>query len=445
MPPQAPEIEQAVLGALLLEPVAFEAVEDILRADDFYLPANRLVFQAMTSLRTSARPVDMLTVTEELNRRQELAAAGGPFYISQLASLVASSAHIGYHARVVRDKSDARRLIRIASEVMQRAYDPAEDIAAVVEHAEELLTGLATGNNGVSSASLEEVLQQVVSYARQQEELRRCGQAVAIPTGLPLLDKHLSGGFRPTDLIVLGGRPSMGKTQLSLAFIKAAARSGKHVLMASIEMAERMIGSRYLLEDERIDDSHLHTGQLSNEEWQAVEEQTAALRDLPVRIASDHQICHLHHIRSEARRLKRRGELDMLVIDHLGRIRTGQVFSHRYLEIGYITGELKNLAKELDIPVLLLSQLSRLPKGAVRSTPQLEDLRESGDIEQDADLVLLLHRPDYYVPDAIDSKGVPWAGRGKIVIAKHREGVRNTEVIFYYDERFKKVGDRPFR
>lgn len=233
----------------------------------------------------------------------------------------------------------------------------------------------------------------------------------------------------------------MGKTQHALSFAKGAGLSGKNVLFISIEMTAIQLINRYLLEDNRINGYNLRTGQMSPYEWNALDEKTRELSNMQLQIADSPDIRYLNNIRSEARRLHRKGKLDIMIIDYLGLIRTNIKFDKRYLEIGYITGELKNLCKELNIPIILLSQLNRAQKGTVKE-PQLDDLRESGDIEQDADIVLFIHKPDYYNPEIKDSKGVPWKGRGKLIISKYRKGARNQPVIFYHDERYKKIWDK---
>jgi len=444
VPPQAPELKAAVLGALLIETTAFQEVEDLLQPEDFYNPAHQTLYRAMLRLRNRRSPIDLLTVMEELSSQNELEGTGGPLFLTELTTHIASSAHIWYHAEIVKVKADLRRLIRIAAELYHRAHNAAEDPRELMEDFEKLLTEVFTGASGSLSSLLPDVLRQTIVQATQAAELHQAGKQVGIPTGLHKLDKALGGGWHAPDLIILGARPSMGKTQLALFFAKSAAQAGNHVLFVSGEMAATQLGGRYLLEDERIDPAHLRSGQMTPEEWNAMEETAGQLWDLPIHIAAGHEIRHLHHIRSEARRLKRKGQLQMMIMDHLGLTRTGQKFQNRYQEIGYITGELKNLAKELDIPILLLSQLSRPPKGTGIRMPQLEDLRESGDIEQDADVVLIIHKPDYYDADAVDSKGEPWKGRGKLFMAKNREGVRNSELIFYHDSRYKRIGDKAF-
>lgn len=439
--PQATELEEAVLGALLVESRAYLDIEDQLTPDDFYSERNQIVYKAIVSLSSKRNPVDMLTVVQELKRSGDLESIGGPLYIAELAEKVASSVHIVYHAQIISQKAKARKLIRIATEVAVKAYDEAFDIDEIQEELEMSLTELASNSRDCQSVSMGEALAEAMETAAKTQELREKGVQTSIPTGLNTLDEILAGGWSAPDLIILGARPSMGKTQHSLSFAKAAAEAGKEILFVSIEMKRTQLVNRYLLEDDRINSRHLKSGQMSPEEWSAIDERAGQLWNLKLNIADHHNIRYINNLKSEARRLKRKGKLQMMIIDYLGLIRTNMKFQSRQLEIGYITGELKNLAKELDIPIILLSQLNRPMKGTAVKEPQLEDLRESGDIEQDADIVVFIHKPDYYNPDVQDSKGVPWKNRGKLILSKYREGARNQPIIFHHDNRYKKIWD----
>lgn len=439
--PQAIELEEAVLGALLIESKAYQEIEDILTPNDFYSEKNQIIYKAIVSLSVKRNPIDMLTVVQELKSSGELDVIGGPLYIADLSDKIASSAHIIYHAQIISQKAKSRKLIRIASELSVKAYDETLDVEETLEELEMSLTELASNSSDCQSVSMGEALTEAMETASKTQELREKGIQVAIPTGLNTLNDILAGGWSAPDLIILGARPSMGKSQHSLSFAKAAAEAGKEVLFVSIEMKRTQLVNRYLLEDDRINSRHLKSGQMSTEEWSAMDERAGQLWNLKLNIADHHNIRYINNLKSEARRLKRKGKLQMMIIDYLGLIRINMKFQSRQLEIGYITGELKNLAKELDIPIILLSQLNRPMKGTAIKEPQLEDLRESGDIEQDADIVLFIHKPDYYNPDVQDSKGVLWKGRGKLILSKYREGARNQPIIFHHDNRYKKIWD----
>lgn len=440
--PQAVELEEAVLGALMLEKEAFAIVESLLQADDFYNPTNQIIFKAISELATKRNPIDLLTVAEQLKKMGELEKVGGPVYISQLTDKVASAAHLDFHSKIVKQKAQAREIISIASKVTEMAFDETQDVDEIKETLEQSFSSLTSNNNRFQSLDMKAALKAAIDKASQIQTDKEAGKITAIPTGLFNLDQEFSGGWRSPDLIVVGGRPSMGKTQHALSFAKAAAKANKHCCFISIEMNATQLVNRFLLEDDRISGYNLRTGQMSSEEWSALDYKASEFYNLPIHIADHHNIRYLNNIKSEARRLHRRGELDIMIIDYLGLIRTNMKFQSRYLEIGYITGELKNLAKELNVPIILLSQLNRPMKGTAVKQPQLEDLRESGDIEQDADIVLFIHKPDYYDPNAVSQQdGLSWVNRGLLIIAKYREGSRNNAVIFHHDNRYKKITD----
>ena len=441
LPPRSIEAETAVIGSLLLESKAFLEIEDILSPEDFYDKSHEIIFSAISRLNAKRAPIDLVAVTEELRLMGELENIGGPYALAKFTSGVVSSAHIKQHAYYVKGKSIARKLIRITSEIQSKAYDESEDITETLESLEMMLTELITNSTEFQSIEMPEAISITLDKAAKIQELRNTGVNPNIPTHLKSLTKEFAGGWRAPDLTVIGARPSMGKTQHALSIAETASMSGINTLFVSIEMTVPQLVNRLLLEDERISEYNIRNGELSNQEWEAMDERAAQLYSAKLHIADNHNIRYLPNIKSEARRLKRKGKLGLLIIDYLGLIKTNMKFAMRQLEIAYITGELKALAKELDIPIILLSQLSRPVKGHVVKEPQLEDLRESGDIEQDADIVLFIHKPDYYDPDAKDSNGIAWKNRGKLLIAKYREGTRNNTIIFSHDNRYKKIFD----
>jgi replicative DNA helicase len=284
-------------------------------------------------------------------------------------------------------------------------------------------------------------IQKTLSYLADVQKRRERGETVGIPTGLTELDNRFQGGWHAPDLIVLGGRPSMGKTQFALHFAKSASRNGNHCLFVSIEMTVEQLIKRFLIEDERLSLGAMERGEMKDEEWICIDKKIAEIESLNLNIADSHNIRNLSNIKALARKLKRAGRLDILIIDYLQLIKTNQSFGTRDIEIGHITGELKNLAKELNIPIILLAQLNRQQKTVEVKEPKLEDLRESGNIEQDADKVIFPHRPTYYDPNAAQTNGLSWKNRGKLIIAKNREGVKDETVYFRHDNRFKKIFD----
>jgi replicative DNA helicase len=440
--PQAPELEQAILGALMLDKDAYQAISGILAPEMFYSSANEAVFRAIRTLSDKRRPVDMLTVVEALKEAGELEAAGGPAYISSLTLGVAGASHIEFHARIVSQKYLARKVILLTGEIQNRAFDETEDIADVIESLEAGLTELSLSRSHSEAIPMSEAVRNALEQAAKTQNDEQGGKSTAIPTGIGQLTRDFHGGWKAPDLIILAARPSMGKTQLVIHFAKSAAMAGKDVLFISIEMTATQLVNRLLLENDRISAYNLATGRMSAEEWEAVDARAAEIWDLKIHIADTPEARYLDAICSEARRLKRKGTLDMLVIDYLGLILVrNQQFERRQLEIARITGTLKSLAKELNIPVMLLSQLNRPAKGYEGNEPRLFDLRESGDIEQDADKVLFIHRPSYH-----DRENTEWRNKGKLIIGKNREGERNQFVKFFHDKNFKKIwgdGDAP--
>lgn len=772
--PSAVDAENAIIGALLIDSNAYKEIESIVKSDDFYVEKNKIIFNSIERLNSRHSVIDMVTVMQELMSLGKLDDIGGPYELSQATNAVTSSSHIKYHAEIVKEKSTARKLIELSSKIVDKSFDQSEPINETIEYFEKAITEVNTGSSENASISLAQALKLSTDKAAEIQSMREKGIDISIKTGLSELNREFNGGFRSPDLIIIGGRPSMGKalrmdakiltvdgfvlnkdlkigdkiasidgkesfvtgiypqgivetyeiefsdgriiecckdhlwevnsskfknktlvlstlqikdrltkkrykgrmsipmycgsfgvkknfiinpyligvligdgsltngvewckpdiyiaekiskmidekhsvksysdnrfsiigtkgkniylnelrklglynthsyerfipieymnssreqrlellnglldtdgdidklgsisfnstserlandvqklcwslgyrcsirrrksmlngiimrdsfrlhisgknqyelfslprkkeriksrkvkpltiisvkqksicecqcisvsherslyitddyivthnTQLGLHFAKHAALSNKHVLFVSIEMTASQLADRLLLEDDRISMYNLRTGHLSMDEWKAIDAQAGNLYNLNINIADSHNIRYINNIKSEARRMKRQNKLDILFIDYLGLIRTNMKFGTRDLEIGYITGELKNLAKELNVPVVLLSQLSRPPKGMTVKEPQLEDLRESGNIEQDADIVLFIHRPSYYDPAVTTSTGESWENKGKLIIAKYREGARNRDIIFRHDDNFKKIFD----
>lgn len=443
LPPQSRELEQSVLGALMLEKNAFFTIENIISSKDFYDSVNAEIFQCISNLANDNHPIDMLTVVEQLRKDGQLEAIGGPVYIAELTDRIGSTAHIDYHARIIKQKSAARDLISFSNTLSSMAYDETNDVADIMEFAEKGVTDISSIKS-IENVVLDmrQAVKQAVESISQEQTDRLSGKVRAIPTGLTDLDKKLFGGWKAPDLIVIGGRPGMGKTQFALLFGKSSGNSKKDCLMISIEMTSIQLINRYLLENEEIDDYRLETGQLNPYEWEMLDQRAKELSELNMYIADHHSICYLNNIKSLARKMHRAGKLKLMIIDYLGLIETGMKFGTRDQEIGYITKSLKNLCKELNIPIILLAQLSRPPKGVNVLPPKLDDLRESGNIEQDADIVIFPHRPTYYEQkDATADEIKKWENRGGLIIAKHRKGVKDAKVYFKHDKRFKKIFD----
>jgi replicative DNA helicase len=438
-PPQAQELEEAVLAALMTEPKAIDRIN--LRSDDFYNQKHQVIFTAITRIREKREPVDLLTVMDELKATGTLEEAGGVAYLAEVSDKISSASHIEHHAAIIKQKAIARRIIAQSYNVIQKAYDETEDVQDVMEYLESSFTELRTGSTASHYIDAKTAVKRTLNYLVDIQDKKQRGETVAIPTGLNALDQAFNGGWTAPDLVIIGGRPSMGKTQFALHFAKTAAAHDKHCLFISIEMTVEQLIMRILTEDERIHLYDMKKGQLDSEQWRAIDEKIKEFENSTLYIADDHNIRNLTEIKANARKLHREGQLDMLVIDYLQLIKTNMQFGTRDLEIGYITGELKNLAKELNIPVILLAQLSRPSKGARVQLPVLSDLRESGNIEQDADKVIFPHRPSYYDPNARDKYGNSWENRGVLIIGKDREGIKDQVIHFKTDDRFKKIFD----
>jgi len=439
VPPHSKELEEAVLAAIMIEKGAIDRVN--LRSDDFYHPQNQIIFTIIERLRDEKKPIDLLTVVEELNKASSLDKAGGAVYIAEISGKVASAAHVEHHAAIIKQKAVARKIIAHSYGVIERAFDDSEDVKDVIEHMEKGFTQIRSGSETAHYINAQAAIKRTLNYLVDIQDKKQKGETVAIPTGLNNLDIAFNGGWTAPDLVIIGGRPSMGKTQFALHFAKTAASHKKHCLFISIEMTVEQLIMRILTEDERI---HLHdmkSGQLDKEQWKAIDEKTVDIMNSTLYIADHPNIRNLTEIKANARKLHREGQLDMLIIDYLQLIKTNMQFGTRDLEIGYITGELKNLAKELSIPVILLAQLNRPPKGMRVQLPVLSDLRESGNIEQDADKVIFPHRPSYYDPNEVDKYGRSWKNRGVLIIGKDREGVKDNVIHFSHDDRFKKIWD----
>lgn len=434
----------------MLESKAFSEIEGILSPDDFYDDANAKIFASIAGLSNKQEPIDMATVAQELRKKGELESVGGPLYISQLTEKVGSAAHIEFHARIIAQKSLARKIISAASDISRMAFDETVDVDDVIEEYEKSFSRLTFKSSSFQSVEMDVAIKMFSEYVQNIQKMRNQGGLVAVPTHLRKLDKALDGGFRGGELNIIGARPSMGKTQHSLAMAISESNSGINVFYVSIEMKLTQLMLRLVLEDDMINKTNLRTGQMTNSEWIEFDRKIGQLYGSTLNISDHHSIRYLQNIKSEARRLHRQNKLDIMFIDYLQLIRTNLKFQSRQLEVAYITGELKALAKELDIPIVALAQLNRPAKGTRPKEPDLEDLREAGDIEQDADIVMMLHLPLYYVnqytegddrQSATKSFIEEWTNRGMLIIRKSREGVRNNTVCFRHDERYKKIWD----
>ena len=429
VPPQSKELEEAVLGAIMLEKSAFDTVVEILKPECFYAEAHQSIFKAMKSLADKSLPIDLLTVVEELKFKGELELVGGPYYVSKLTNAVVSSANIEAHARIVLQKFIQRELIRISGEIIGDAYEDTTDVFDLLDDAESKLFEIT--NNHLRSA-FEDINTVLVKTIQRIEDMRNRDEDITgVPSGFPSLDK-LTYGWQQTDLIVLAARPSVGKTAFALNLARSAAlhpTKPTPVVFFSLEMSSSQLVQRILSAESEIWLEKITRGKLEEHEMkQLYKRGIERLSNAPIYI-DDTAALNIFELRAKCRRLKNKHDIGLIIIDYLQLMSGGgdNKNGNREQEISKISRDLKGLAKELKVPIIALSQLSRevekRKEGA--KIPQLSDLRESGAIEQDADMVMFLYRPEYYDITA-NEMGESNKGETYVKIAKHRNGSLDT-------------------
>lgn len=420
LPPQATDLEEAVLGALMLDKEALTDVIDILKKESFYKEDHQSIYEAILDLFQKSEPIDILTVTQELKKKGTLEEVGGPFYIAQLTNRVASSANVEFHARIISQKHIQRELIKISSETIKSAYDETIDVFDLLDQAEASLFEVAEGNIRKSYDDMNKLLHKAV---KQLEIISKQDGTSGVPTGFANLDR-VTGGFQKSDMIVLAARPGMGKT----AFVLSLARNSavdykKGVAVFSLEMSSLQLVNRLIASETEISAEKLKKGNLEPHEWEQLNARIGKLTNAPIFI-NDTPGLTVFELRAQCRRLKAEKDIQMVIIDYLQLMSAGtsEGKGNREQEISTISRAIKGIAKELDIPIIALSQLSRAveTRGGDKK-PMLSDLRESGAIEQDADMVMFIYRPEYYGLTE-DAEGNPTQGLGELIIAKHRNG-----------------------
>ncbi len=433
--PQAREIEQAVLGALMIDKDAYTVVCEMLRPESFYEPRNQKIYSAIRELELHEQPVDIWTVAEQLAKQGDLEDIGGPAYITELSSRVGSSANIEYHAKIVAQKALARELIKYAGNIETNAFDETLDIDDVMQDAEGKLFELSQTNMKKDYVQIDPVLDQAVKVI--QSAFANKDGLTGVPTGYHDLDK-ITSGWQASDLIIIAGRPAMGKTSFALSMAKNIAADYK-VPMAffSLEMSNVQLVNRLISNVCEIEGSKILNGQLSPDEWDRLDKRMNHLIGAPLYI-DDTSGLSVFELRTKARRLVREHGIKIIMIDYLQLMNaSGMRFTSRQEEVSTISRSLKGLAKELNIPIIALSQLNRSVETRDASPdgkrPQLSDLRESGAIEQDADMVLFVHRPEYYHLTQTN-EGVDLRGKAQIIIAKHRKGATGDVLLKFRGE-----------
>jgi replicative DNA helicase len=422
--PQAIALEEAVLGALMLDKDALTVVIDLLRPESFYLDSHQIIFKCIMKLFEKMQPVDLLTVTEEVKKEGVLEKIGGAYYLVELTNRVASAANIEYHARIIAQKHIQRELIRISTNIIQDAYEDTTDVFDLLDKAEQGLFEITEQNLSRGSESMSTLVNRAVKMledmAGKEEGL------TGIPSGFTNLDR-LTSGWQQSDLIIVAARPGMGKTSYTLALARNAAMDfNRGVAFFSLEMSNVQLVQRLISMEAEIPGSKLRNGQLEDYEWQQLNSAIEKLSEAPIFI-DDTPGINIFELRAKCRRLKMQHDIQLVIIDYLQLMTGGgDQKGNREQEISMISRSLKGLAKELNVPVIALSQLSRAVEtrgGAKR--PQLSDLRESGAIEQDADIVSFIYRPEYY-QIMEDEEGGSLKNVGEIIIAKHRNGALDT-------------------
>ncbi len=419
LPPQALEVEEAVLGALMLERDAYVTVADYIDTNSFYKEEHQKIFDAIKKLSGKEKPVDLLMVTQELKDRNQLEEIGGPAYITQLTRRVASAAHIEFHARIIAQKFIQRELIRVSTEIQTKSYDDTVDVDDLINFSESSLFQIAQGNIKKETVPIKPVLNEAIlqiEKAKNQKE-----GLSGVPSGFTALDR-ITSGWQKTDLIIVAARPSMGKTAFVLSMAREmAVAHNKSVALFSLEMSSVQLVTRLISAETELGSQKLKSGRLEDWEWEHLNRKISSLDKAPIFI-DDTPALSIFEFRAKCRRLKMQYDIEVVIVDYLQLMTAGaDTRGSREQEVSAISRSLKAIAKELNIPILALSQLNRSVESREGKRPQLSDLRESGAIEQDADLVLFIHRPEYYGITEDDS-GNSLLGVAEIIIAKHRNG-----------------------
>ena len=429
VPPQAVEVEAAVLGAMLLDQEGIAAVQEIIDDTAFYRDAHRKIYNAIVALYERNEPTDLLTLTTELNKRQQLADVGGAFYLAGLVDNVSTAANIEYHAKIVFEKSMSRKLINASTQIAQRAYEATENAEDLLDEAEQMIFALSERKLSRGFTHLNPILHD--TFENIERLHAHSSSVTGVATGFTKLDE-MTAGFQPGDLIIIAARPSMGKTALCLNIARNASIDGKiGVGIFSLEMASHQLAQRMLCSEARVDSHLMRTGRLPGDAWSNLSIAVGSLAQAPIFIDETPAIS-VTEVRSRARRLiSEHDNLGMLIIDYLQLMRGPREAESRQQEISAISRNLKALAKELNIPIVALSQLSRAveSRGDGQKRPQLSDLRESGAIEQDADVVLFIYRPSRYGQVEEHEKN-----RAEIIIGKQRNGPTGTVELVFLDQ-----------
>lgn len=431
-PPQAVELEEAVLGALMLEKDSIIGVQEYVVPEAFYVEAHQMVYQAILDLSMELKPIDLFTVTEKLKNNGKLKTVGGATFLAELTQKVGSAAHVEFHSKIIAQKYVQRELIRASTEIQKKSYDESTDVTDLIDFAEGEIFKVAEGHVKRDVQKSRDILARTMAVI--EEASKREGAFSGVPSGFTHLDR-LTLGWQPSDLIIIAARPSMGKTAFTLSLARnVVIDSEKGVAFFSLEMSSTQLMLRLIVAESGLDSRDVRNGDLTPEQWKHLESSIKPFANAPLFI-DDTPALSIYEFRSKARRLKTQYDIQLIVIDYL-QLMTGSADTkgNREQEVASISRSLKAIAKELNIPIIALSQLSRAVESRGGSKrPQLSDLRESGAIEQDADLVAFIHRPEYYGL-TVDEDGMPTQGLAEIIVAKHRNGAVDTVKLRFRKE-----------
>ncbi|WP_167613090.1 replicative DNA helicase [Maribellus sediminis] len=437
LPPQAIDVEEAVLGALMLERDAYVTVADIIDARSFYKEEHKKIFEAIQKLSGKEKPVDLLMVTQELKDRGQLDEVGGPGYITQLTRRVASAAHLEFHARIIAQKFMQRELIRVSTEIQTKAYDDTIDVDDLMDFSESELFKVSEGNIKKETVPIKPVLNQAIE---QIEKARSRPDGLSgVPSGFTAIDR-ITSGWERSALIILAARPAMGKTAFVLSMARNMAVDHRQaVAIFSLEMSSIQLVNRLISAESELGGEKIKTGKLEDYEWAQLNQRIKTLDEAPIFI-DDTPALSIFEFRAKCRRLKMQHDINIIIVDYLQLMTAGtETRGNREQEVSMISRSLKAIAKELDVPIIALSQLSRAVESREGKRPQLSDLRESGAIEQDADIVCFIHRPEYFGITE-DESGNSLLGVAEIIIAKHRNGA-TADVHLRFKKEMAKFSD----
>ncbi len=429
VPPQNLEAEQGVLGSMLLDRDAIARAIEGLRADDFYRDAHRVIFQAMVELFERGEPVDLITVTNRLAANGKLDDVGGATFIASLPNAVPTAANVDFYANIVLEKSMLRALISAGTHIAAMGYDGADDVAAMIDHAEKLVFGIASRRSVQDFEAIKEILKQ--SFEKIDKRYQEQGNVTGIETGFSDFDMQTSG-FQPADMIIVAARPSVGKTTLCLNIASHAAVVNKvPVAIFSLETSKEQLVERILCSEAQVDNTRLRRGYLADEDWRKLARAMGSLSEAPIFI-DDSATMSVIEMRAKARKLKAEHGLGLIVIDYIQMIQSYKRTENRTQELSEIARSIKSLAKELEVPIIAISQLSRAVEALGQKRPMLSHLRESGEIEQVSDLVVFLYREDYYDQEKAQKENKE--NICELIIAKHRNGPIGTVELYFHKE-----------